>query len=206
MAQISSPSNRLAFLRKRQEPVEVRDPFGRIVFGRRTLLAAILLLGSHLSAGANEKVIGPVRGKFQEVRSDLLEPLLPVEPGRRVSFQSKGGLSLEVMSDNKKLHLDAILTALKIDDQVQNQGPWRAEAHNIRLPKTASGKERDGFYSVYTAGKIRITQSVEAVPGTKPGERKRQLDTVLVRYTIENKDNISHKRRHAQDHGRVHCR
>ena len=45
--------------------------------------------------------------------------------------------------------------------------------------------------SVFAQGPIRITQTIEVVPSKppvhKPGQ-KRKLDTVLVRYTIENKD------------------
>jgi predicted secreted protein len=160
---------------------------------RTFTLAALFLTAVTLPAAAQEKVVGPYRVKIQEEKEANPEPILPLDAKRRAEFQMLGGLNLRITAGGKLLHAGYLLTSLKIDDQVQHNGPWRIEAQNIALPKTAGGKQRDGFYSVYTAGKLRITHSVELVPGLKPGTKERLLDTVLVRYTIENKDFVPHR-------------
>jgi hypothetical protein len=163
---------------------------------RKLLLTALLITASTRPAGTQEKVIGPVRVKIQEEKSEYFENVLPVDPVRRVEYQMQAGMNLRITCENKMLHLGNIWTALNIDEVVTLQGQgaaWRIEAQNVALPKTAAGKARDGVYSVYSVGKLRITQSAEIVPGKKPGEKKRQRDAVLVRYTIENKDSVAHK-------------
>ena len=74
-------------------------------------------------------------------------------------------------------------------------GRWLERAR--RLPNDAGRQSRNGTVSVLAVGKIRISQIVEVVPSKQPvmigGARKRVLDTVLVRYVIENHDNRAHR-------------
>ena len=70
----------------------------------------------------------------------------------------------------------------------------RFEVMNGKLPKAPNGKDRTGFMTIYVHGDMRLTQTIELVP-TKPIARgqKRQLDSVLIRYVMENKGKQSHK-------------
>jgi hypothetical protein len=65
------------------------------------------------------------------------------------------------------------------------------------LGKNRTGRERLGRQSIYLyePSKIEVTQTVEVVPGeqTTPGQTKRRLDTCLVRYRIDNKDDKPHR-------------
>jgi hypothetical protein len=98
-------------------------------------------------------------------------------------------------------------TCLRLDGQEHLFGerPWRRQDNgepldkwpgrwSVRdeaLGKDSSGQERRGRQSVwvYDAEQVQITQSVELVPG---GNSER-LDTCLVRYRIENKDQRVHQ-------------
>jgi hypothetical protein len=60
-----------------------------------------------------------------------------------------------------------------------------------RLEGATDGRPRDGLASSWQLpeSEIRVTQEVEIVPG----EQSRRLDTCLVRYTIENRDEQPHR-------------
>jgi hypothetical protein len=75
------------------------------------------------------------------------------------------------------------------DDASLWQGP------NQPPGKDRTGRERAGGKSVYafSSPPIRVTQHVEVVPGElAAGQSKRLLDTCLVRYTLENRDDRPH--------------
>jgi hypothetical protein len=102
-------------------------------------------------------------------------------------------------------------TCLRIDDEESllgstPRGKWTQP--NISLGKAhdlPDGKERDrvGRKSVfvYSQEQIQVTQIVEVIPNEQPMEieiqnkkvDRRRLDTVLVKYIVENKDKQSHK-------------
>jgi hypothetical protein len=75
------------------------------------------------------------------------------------------------------------------------RGSWRNS--NIALGQDRKGRERIGQQAVYLYDlqKVEITQTVEIVPAEQvaPGQTKRQLNTCLVRYRIENQDNQPHR-------------
>ncbi len=96
-------------------------------------------------------------------------------------------------------------TCLRLDGQEYllgsgKHGRW--SEYSITLGKT-DDREREGKTSVYVypKEKIRVTQTVEVVPGDQPakvdfrGKNQwvRQLDTVLVRYEIENTGDDDHQ-------------
>jgi hypothetical protein len=60
-----------------------------------------------------------------------------------------------------------------------------------KLEGETAGRPRDGLASTWDLAdaRIRVTQEVEIVPG----EQSRRLDTCLVRYTIENRDERPHR-------------
>jgi hypothetical protein len=66
----------------------------------------------------------------------------------------------------------------------------------LPLGQAAGGRERDGARSVWRVegppaepARVEVTQAVEVVPG----EQSAKLDTCLVRYTLENKDEKEHR-------------
>jgi hypothetical protein len=162
-------------------------------FRARSILggAAALALAAFTLAG--DVVTGPVKVKIHDEKAVVVEAVLPVDPVKTISVQSQA-MGVIVRINNQIMHLGQISTTLKIDEQVIF--PGQLVQQNVRLPKTAGGKERDGHMNVFAQGPIRITQTLEVVPA-RPAERKpgqkRKLDTVLVRYTIENKDTQPHK-------------
>lgn len=167
------------------------------MFGMKQLSSAVtfttvVLAGISLGSAGQVKN-GPVKVRIQDEKPTVVEVALPLDPKKYVQYQAAGpGVVIRV--ENKTMHLGSINPTFKIDEQVVF--PGQVVIQNQRLPKTASGKERDGIMSVYALGKIRITQTIEVVPSKPlkpaPGQ-KRRLDTVLVRYTAENKDSVPHK-------------
>jgi LSD1 subclass zinc finger protein len=75
------------------------------------------------------------------------------------------------------------------------RGSWRDP--RIALGKDRTGRERIGQKSVYfyDLQKVEVAQTVEIVPGEQvaPGQTKRQLNTCLVRYRLENQDDRPHR-------------
>src|SRR5437879_954376 len=103
-----------------------------------------------------------VKVKIQDEKAVVFEPVLPVDPVRRIQIQPQQNMNLQLTVEGKMMHLGHIYTILKMDDRVQT--PAQAQVTNARLPRTAGGKERDGHYSVFLLNNLRITQSVEVVP------------------------------------------
>jgi hypothetical protein len=158
---------------------------------------AIVLIGFSLGTiaigPAAQVKNGKVKVHIQDDKPTIVEAVLPLDPTKYVQYQA-AGLGVVVRVENKTMHLGAISPIFKIDEQVLF--PGQVVIQNQRLAKTAAGKERDGVMSVFAAGKIRITQTIEVVPSKPvkpvPGQ-KRRLDTVLVRYTAENTDSVPHR-------------
>jgi len=91
-------------------------------------------------------------------------------------------------------------TRLKVDgkdgDLAPPDGFWKTRKQV--LPDDPKGLARKRTQSVFQRRDIQVTQIVEVVASKQPvevapGVRKRQLDTVLVRYLIENKDQTAHQ-------------
>jgi hypothetical protein len=84
----------------------------------------------------------------------------------------------------------SIVTAFRINGMTSFPG----NAFSVPLGKDKSGKARRGFTTTAVQRGIKFKQTVEVIP-TKPvgkpapGQRRR-MDTVLVRYVIENSTNI----------------
>jgi hypothetical protein len=131
----------------------------------------------------------PVKVKIVDEKK--VEAVLPLDPAKAVTYQAAFGLGLMVRVDNQQMHLGNITTQFKIDSQIVYPN---VQLQPMPLPKTLSGKTRDGVMQKFQHGAIEVTQTMEVVPGkpVKDGQ-KRRLDTVLVRYTIENKDKQPHE-------------
>jgi hypothetical protein len=166
------------------------------IFGLLAAFAvALLVVAAHA-----QDTRPPVKVKIQDetpvVAADA-EDTAPVDPTNHVQLQNQGNMALTVRVDNQTMHLGAIGTTFKIDNQVvfpniiQGFG-GRNNVFNQPLPKGKSGKMRIGSRTVFEHGKIRITQESEIVATkAKPGQ-KRRLDAVLVQQFIENSDTRPH--------------
>jgi hypothetical protein len=74
------------------------------------------------------------------------------------------------------------------------RGGWRESERP--LGQDATGRERIGRQSIYVYGQeqVEVTQTVEIIPGPcAAGETHRRLDTCLVRYHIDNRDQRAHR-------------
>src|SRR5262249_30986366 len=103
--------------------------------------------------------------------------------GQRITYSTQGGHELKFRVDGKEVSF--------------GQGPGRWGVMREALPRTASGRVRHGIKSTWIADNIHFTQILEIVPGKPSGKvppgYKRKLDTLLVRYLVENKGPKAHK-------------
>lgn len=120
----------------------------------------------------------------------------PIDNVQRIQYQPAGAMNVRISTEQgQNLHLSHFPT-MNIDGQLQqgfNAGI--IQAVNKPLPKVPGARERRGYTSVWTAAdNLRWTMTVEVVP-TKPATAgaKRQLDSVMVRYQVENKSNKARK-------------
>ncbi len=160
------------------------------------LVLALALAGDSQEPGGKRPVQVTIRDeKPQTVAADVASTG-PVDPVQHVQVGMQGNMMITVRVDNQTMHLGAIQTMLQIDGQVMFPGnpPGRLVLQNQPLKKGKDGKGRSGFLTVYEVNKLVISQEVEPVAtrAAKPGQRRR-IDSALVRYTIENKDNVPHK-------------
>jgi len=142
----------------------------------------------------------PVRVTIRDDKPVVVEPVLPVDPVQRITYQFNQPMAFGLLVDGKRLTfapVGGIMTLFKIDEQILQPGgaPGRLEANRAPLPPYL-GKQRTGEQAIYVCNNVRITQTVEVVPG-KPSAKnvtgqKRRMDVVLVRYFVENKDARPH--------------
>jgi hypothetical protein len=173
----------------------------------RRLLACTLAAGllAALPAGQAQTPKPPVRVKFEDARAQVTqEAVLPVDPvpriafgtgfnnnmswglsynGQRITYSPAGGHDMKARIDGREF--------------IIGQPPGRWDPQRVELGKGAFGRKRHGIKSTWVQDKVRITQTLEIVPGKPSGKvapgQKRQLDTLLVRYLVENKDTRPHK-------------
>src|SRR5688572_26043810 len=61
--------------------------------------------------------------KIEDEKAVVVEPVLPVDPVRRINYQFQGNMGVMIRGErNETLHLGTITTLFKIDDQVVNPG------------------------------------------------------------------------------------
>jgi hypothetical protein len=172
----------------------------RIALGLLTLslLAAMLapVRGQERTAAK-----APVRVTIRDETPTVVEPVLPVDPVQRITYQFGGPMAFGLLVEGKRITFapaGGIGTLFKIDDRIiqPGQAPGRLESNRAPLPPHL-GKKRIGEQCVYVINNVRITQTVEVVPGRSSPKNevreKRRLDTVLVRYLLENKDKQPHR-------------
>jgi hypothetical protein len=140
------------------------------------------------AAHTGEKSRPAVKVTIRDEKPVVIESALPFDPTPRIRFTPSNLIAQIQSEQGQQLHLSHF-PVLNIDGRVMQPGQQggRFEKVNQALPKTAGGKERRGFMSVFTIDELRITLTAELVP-TKPGpgEKKRELGTMLFRYLVEN--------------------
>jgi hypothetical protein len=106
---------------------------------------------------------------------------------KRITYRQDGS------TNSTRLRVDFVDSELAPPD-----GLWKTRKQTLPDDPHSGGRLRT--QSVFFQGlrKIQVTQLVEVVPSKQPvevapGVRKRLLDTVLVHYLIENKDNKAHR-------------
>jgi hypothetical protein len=178
--------------------------------GRRLascLLVGLLALGALAvpDSGTAQQAAGPVRVTVRDEQntSAAAEPVLPVDPQPRIQIGNGIGngdeMAFGLSVNGQRLCYNpqgGIATTFRINGQMiypaNGVGTW--EVRRQALPPSRLGKQRYGFTCVWVHNRIRVTQVVEIVPSRpakKAGGQKRLLDTVLVRYTVENKNAVA---------------
>ncbi len=113
-----------------------------------------------------------------------------IDPTPRIRYQSQGNFYITVNTmQMQMLHLSHFPSVLINGRFIQQAGAGgRFEFLNAPLPKGPGGKQRNGQMSSWLIDDVRIVQTVELHPSkAKAPGQKRNLDTVLITYTIENK-------------------
>src|SRR5262249_4621933 len=131
--------------------------------------------------------------KIEDANPVIQEVALPVDPVVRAQPAFVGAMAYGLNVDGKRLTFAAgsARTTLRIDGQILFPNVVQRQ-----LPAGPRGKPRHGVISTFVQRNVHITQTMEVVPGKpsakpKPGQ-KRQMDTLLIRYLIENKDTQPH--------------
>jgi hypothetical protein len=147
------------------------------------LIACCGVLGVGVALVAQDRAVSV---KIHPERVEAAQAVLPVEPNPRIQIQYVGMMGFGLMVDNRH-HLccgaGAIRTNFKIDERivypnVQGKQP---------LPPGPFNKKRHGQQTAWAVDNLQITQVLEIVP-SKSSDTKRWLDTVLIKYVVENND------------------
>jgi hypothetical protein len=173
--------------RRDQAPPQRRARPGRLlVFA---LLVAVL---AALPEGRGQAP--RVKVTVRDEKPAVEEVALPVDPQLRAQpgYTPNMGYGLNVDGKRLTFGVGSGRTSLRIDDRI-----LFPNAATKRLGPDPRGKPRHGVQSTYAFGSVHVTQFMEIVAGKpsakpKPGQR-RQMDTLLIRYLVENKDSQPHK-------------
>jgi hypothetical protein len=167
------------------------------------LAGVVGLLAALLPAGQAQEPRGPVRVKVVDAKPEITEATLPVDPVPRIAYGTGPDMSWGLTYNGQRITYSGTggghPIKVRIDgrEYVQGQPPGRWAPQQAPLGKGAFGRTRHGVKSTYIVDNVHITQFLEIVPGKPPGKlgagQKRELNTLLVRYLVENKDARPHK-------------
>jgi hypothetical protein len=137
---------------------------------------------------ADEPAKPPIKVTIEDDKAIVVETALPIDPTPRIRYAASG-LGAQITDEQgRQLHLSHF-PIIKIDEQVTQVGArgGKFEKVNQSLPKTAGGRQRQGFQAVFMQDDLRITLTAELTP-TKPtaGNKKREMGALLMRYLVEN--------------------
>jgi hypothetical protein len=139
----------------------------------------------------------PYRVTIVKEKSEVAEQVLPADPKIRVEYRYIGNMVFGVLAEGKRLtpNPDSVQTLFMIDGKVEApKGAPKLQP----LAKGPGQKMRHGGQAVWQRGDLRITMVLEVVPG-KPSQVRpgvpipRRMDTLLVKFTIENLGNVPHR-------------
>lgn len=139
----------------------------------------------------------PYKVAIVKEKTEVAERVLPADPKIRVEYQYSGDMLFGVSAEGKRLTPNAgsIQTSFMIDGTVHDP---KVDKTLQSLPDGPGNKKRHGGQTVWRQGDVRVTMILEAVPG-KPHQPKpgapipRRMDTLLVKYVIENAGTAAHK-------------
>jgi hypothetical protein len=169
------------------------------------LAAALLLAGALAAAGpaSPQGAAPPVKVTFEDAQPEVTEAVLPVDPTPRIAYGLSPNQSWGLTYKQQRITYGGPGGGhdikVRIDGQefTFGQQPGRLNPQQVPLGKGAFGRTRHGVRSTWEHNKVFITQILEIVPSKPSGKvapgQKRQLDTLLVRYLVENKDSRPHK-------------
>jgi hypothetical protein len=163
---------------------------------RHACVAALALVLSALLAVAGPPRGGPpVKVTIQDEKVEVTDPPLPVENRMVIQPSFTNQMSYGLNGEGGKrltFSQGSARTTFLIDKQSLDPNSIQKP-----LPPGPRGRQRHGVTQTWVHGDLHITQTIEVVPGkrgekVKPGT-KRLLDTLLIRYVIENKGNKVHE-------------
>jgi hypothetical protein len=164
--------------------------YPRAAVGLAVLLPVLACSGPLL---LGQQPAPPVRVTFQDEKPAVEEVSLPVDPQLHAQPTYAGNMAYGLNVDGKRLTFSAgsARTMLRIDGQI-----IVPPVQPRPLGPGPRGKPRQGVQSIFVRDGVHVTQILEIVPGKpsakpKPGAR-RLMDTLLIRYVLENKDTRPH--------------
>jgi hypothetical protein len=159
-------------------------------------LLALVALAWTVS-GLAQQGTKPYKVTIVKEKSEVAERVLPADPKIRVEYRYNGNMEFGVVAEGKLLtpNANSVNSLFMIDGVVQ--APKIPKVLQ-ELPDGPGNKKRHGGQTVWQQDDIRVTLVLEVVLG-KPYQPKpggpipRRMDTLLVKYIIENTGAASHK-------------
>jgi hypothetical protein len=164
----------------------------------KSLLLGVLCLGAFTLAPTFGQAPGksPYTIAIGEDKTAVGDQFLPIDPTIRIAYEYTGGMTFGVHAENKRLTCGpgSAITLFKIDGQmvVPNNNATQG------LPPGPNNKKRTGMQTSWMHGQIKVTMELEVIPG-RPAlkeagvSQKRRMDTLLVKYIVENTGNLAHQ-------------
>lgn len=157
------------------------------------VLTAVALLAATGAAARTDPPSPRVKVTVRdEQKLEEIQPSLPIDERNLIPNLRAMNMQWGLTVDNKRLSFSegSIVTTFRV-----NGRSFFPAGNALAKPlgKGPMGKARRGFETAVVQDGIRFTQTIEVVPGRPAGKpapgQKRRLDTVLVRYLVENKRN-----------------
>ncbi|MBI3410640.1 MAG: DUF4329 domain-containing protein [Planctomycetes bacterium] len=157
----------------------------------------------------DENKLKSERPRVEVLRETPMANDVPIDPDALIAYDYDGRMrfGLTVLKDAKGAAVKKRLTfgtdgntnscVVKIDGKAYGlEDKWIEKA--AKIPEDPAWQSRAGTKSVWRMGDIQVTQILEIVPGKQPVEKapgvpQRLLDTLLVRYRLENLGKEKHE-------------
>ena len=168
------------------------------LFGAGSASAVIWagLAAAELPLGLAQQDVKPYKLTIVEEKTEIAEGLLPIaaDSQLRLEYIYTKDMIFGLRADGKRV-ATSVQPLFMIDGTVATP---KDAGKLLPLPQLDSWKQRHGGQTIWQQGEIRITMILEAIPGKpslpKPGVPVvRQLDTLLVKYIIENIGDVPHQ-------------